>query len=204
MLYLRQATSATIAIGPYVGSNGVALTGLTLTQSTFMLSKNGAALVAKNESTSGSHQAMGLYSVMFNETDTGSLGRLVVISSAQAALPVLHEYTVLPTSVFDSLVLGSNLLQISARQLENTVITSATFAVSGVERLANIFSVDIRSISVSINDRSPANALRALRNRVTSSGTVMTIYAENDSTAVWTGALTVNNSAGFIVEVDPA
>ena len=47
------------------------------------------------------------------------------------------------------------------------------------------------------------NALRAIRNRVTTSGFI-TVYADNDSTAVWTAAITTNASANPIVEQDPA
>lgn len=224
MLYLRQATSQTVMLGPFTGSDGAALTGLTITQSTLMLSKDGTAFVAKNETTNGSHRILGYYSAMFNETDTGSLGRLLVVSSAAAALPVWHEYTVLPTSVYDFMIAGSirqdvnlvtwrgtapnalasNRVDASVGAMADAVVTSAALAAGGIERMANLNAVDISSISVAIAARSPANALRAMRNRVTSSGTVLTVYGENDSTAVWTATLTVNNSAGFIVEVEPA
>jgi len=63
--------------------------------------------------------------------------------------------------------------------------------------------VDMSSLSTAAA-RSPINALRTLRNRITSSGSILTVYAENDSTAVFTATLTVNASATPVVEVDPA
>jgi hypothetical protein len=53
------------------------------------------------------------------------------------------------------------------------------------------------------SDRSPLQALRALRNRITTSGG-LTVYRENDTTAAWTATLTTNASAAPIVESDPA
>lgn len=199
-MYLRQSTSATVMIGPYTGSDGVALAGLTLTQSEIMLSKNGAAFVAKNETTNGSHRILGMYSAMFNDTDLNTAGRLKVVSSAAAALPVWHDFTVLPTSVFDYMF-ATGIQQVA---LGSSVVTSAAFAVGGVQRMANMFAVDMSSISVAISARSPVNALRAIRNRITSSGQVMAVYAEDDTTAVWTATLTTNASADPIVESNPA
>lgn len=201
MLFLRQATSATVMLGPYVGSDGAAITGITLTQSAIMLSKNGTAFVAKNETTNGSHRIIGYYSAMFNDTDTGSLGRLQIASSAAAALPVWHEYTVMASSIYDAMILGSTVQFVD---LVAGAVDSASIAVSGLQNMSNILATDMSSLSASIAARSPVNALRSLRNRVTTSGTIMSVYAENDSTAVWTANLTANTSASLIVEMDPA
>lgn len=199
-MYLRQSTSATVMLGPFTGSSGVALTGLTLTQSTIMLSKNGAAFVAKNETTNGSHRILGMYSAMFDGTDLNTAGRLKIVSSAAAALLVWHDFTVLPTSVYDYMF-STGIQQVA---LGSSVVGSASFAVGGIERMANMLAVGVASYTVPIADRSPANAMRSLRNRVTTSGTIMTVYGEDDTTAVWTGDITVNASAAPIVEINPA
>lgn len=223
MLYLRQATSVTVNLGPWVGSDGLALTGLTITQSTLMLGKNGSTFVAKNETTNASHRILGYYSAMFDNTDTGSLGRLLVVSSAANALPVRHEFTILPNSVYDALIEGSSLLQTnlvlwrgtapnaltanrvdaSVGAMADAVVTSAALASGGVDKMANLLAVDMSSLTATVAARSPINALRVLRNRVTTSGG-LTVYAENDSTAVWTGDLTTNSSADPIIESNPA
>jgi hypothetical protein len=141
-----------------------------------------------------------MYSALFDDTDLNTVGRLKIVSSAAAALPVWHDYTVLPTSVYDYLF--STGTQIVA--LGSSVVGSAAFAVSGIERMANMMAVGVSCYTVTIADRSPANALRSLRNRVTTSGTIMTVYGEDDTTAVWTGDLTTNSSADPIVEINPA
>jgi hypothetical protein len=305
-MFLRQSTSASVVLGPFTGSSGVGLTGLTITQSEVMISKNGGAFAAKNETTAASHRTLGYYSVELDNTDTNAAGRLLAVSSAAAALPVWHSFAVLPTSVYDymfstgiqkvdaaavggNVTAATNLAAWQAQAVQGavadpaptllafmtnlpnpnnnfyadrlvlftagsaegqllpvysyiaaskqvvfdeslalapasgdtfmlladhqhpvtqpaqyTVLTSASFAVSAVNRLANLLAVDMSSISAPIAARSPINALRALRNRVTTSGTICTVFGEDDSTAVYTATLTTNASADPIVEINPS
>ncbi len=51
--------------------------------------------------------------------------------------------------------------------------------------------------------RSPLNAVRLLRNKVTTSGG-LTVYKEDDSTSAWTGTLTSDAAAEHITSIDPA
>jgi hypothetical protein len=176
-------------LGPFTDTSGVFVSslGTTLTQSRIMLSKNGTPFAAKNETTTASQRAdfvAGYYSAMLDNTDTGSLGRLMVATTSLAALPVWHEFTVLPSNEYDYVITGS----------------------SGLWEMkqANVFAVDMSSLTATVNARSPINAWRALRNRITTSGGIMSVFAENDSTAVWTATLTTNASADPIVESDPA
>lgn len=199
--YLRQGTSATIVLGPYVSSDGVALIGLTITQSEVMLAKNGAAFVAKNNSTSASHQSIGFYSAMLDDTDTGSLGRLKIMSSGTAALLVWHDFTVLPSSVFDSLIIGTDLLQIDMRQIDGqqTNASSAGFT----NAVADTMLTRDWTLVSGEAQRSALNAFRTLRNRVTTSGFITT-YKEDNVTAAWTGSLAFDINAQPIVDMTPA
>lgn len=52
--------------------------------------------------------------------------------------------------------------------------------------------------------RSPLNALRVLRNKVTTTGGTLTVTKEDDSTSAWTGTLTTDAAADPITGVDPA
>lgn len=62
---------------------------------------------------------------------------------------------------------------------------------------------DLSAITVT-NDRSPANALRLLRNKHTIASGTLTVYKENDSDAAWTAAVTSTPGANPITAVDPA
>jgi hypothetical protein len=114
MQLLKQSTAATLQIGPFVdeGDGVTAETGLTISQGDVRLSKNGAAFAQKNESSAATHDENGWYSVDLDTTDTGTLGRLVLAVSESGALPVWCEYMVLPANVYDSLVAGSDYLQV--------------------------------------------------------------------------------------------
>ena len=78
MLYLRQSTSLTLKIGPFLDdSDGkTAETGLTITQADVRISKNGGNIAQKNQNTTCTHDELGIYGCPINATDTATLGRL--------------------------------------------------------------------------------------------------------------------------------
>ena len=51
--------------------------------------------------------------------------------------------------------------------------------------------------------RSLINAARTLRNKVVIASGVVTVYAEDDTTVIWTGAVTQTAGANPITAVDP-
>lgn len=112
MTFLRQSTAATIKLGPFVdSSDGVtAETALTISQADVRLSKNGGDMAQKNSATSATHDEIGYYDVSLDTTDTNTLGRLRVMVSESGALPVWHDFIVLPANVYDSLIAGSDVL----------------------------------------------------------------------------------------------
>jgi hypothetical protein len=114
MHYLKQSTAITIQLGPFVDKiDGVtAETGLTISQADVRLSKNGAAFAQANDANAATHDENGWYRKQLSATDTGTLGRLIVAVAEEGALPVWREFLVLPANVFDSLVAGSDYLQV--------------------------------------------------------------------------------------------
>jgi hypothetical protein len=128
MRFLKQSTATTLLLGPFLDStDGVtAETALTISQSDVLLWKEGGtALAQKNESTSCTHRSNGLYTCPVNTTDTNTLGTLVVSVAESGALPIRIDYEVIPANVYDSLVLGSDLLQIDVEQIDGSA-TAAT------------------------------------------------------------------------------
>lgn len=225
MFYLREATSAQVMIGPFVGSDGGGLVSLTVSPELLRVSKDGGTFAAKNLTASNAiHNENAYYATVFDDTDTGSLGRLLVACSIDTALPLWQEFTVLPTSIYDAWVEGSvrqdvNLLtwrgtapnalsssrvDATVGAMQDTVITSAAIEGSAPTRFTDdLLAKDMSAVSATIAARSPLNALRALRNRVdTSSGTLI-VFEEDDATAAWSASITQNESAAPIVEVDP-
>ncbi len=124
-MWLKQSTSVTVKIGPFVDdSDGkTAETGLAITQADVRLSKNGGNMAQKNDANAATHDEIGWYDCQLDATDTGTLGRLVLMVNESGALPVWHEYMVLPANIYDSLVSGSDYIQADAMQIEGADAT---------------------------------------------------------------------------------
>lgn len=105
MRVLREATVATVLLGPFVDdADGVtAETGLAISAADVRLSKNGGALAGKNEASASAHDALGYYACDLDATDTGTVGSLTVVVSEAGALPVRHELQVVEAAVYDAL-----------------------------------------------------------------------------------------------------
>ena len=132
-MFLKQSTSATIILGPFVDSvDGVtAETGLTIAQADVRLSKNGGAFAQKNDSNAATHMENGYYACALNTTDTNTLGRLRVAVSESGALPVWRDFLIMPANVWDSL-LGADRLQVHVDELTAGIITAAALAADAI------------------------------------------------------------------------
>ncbi len=127
MQLLKQSTAATIVLGPFVDDTDgkTAKTGLTISQADVLLHKSdGTSIAQKNDATSATHRSSGYYTVPLDTTDTNTLGRLRVMVSESGALPVWADYMVVPAVVYDSLIGGSDYLQVDAVQVEGSDATN--------------------------------------------------------------------------------
>ena len=118
---LKQSTAATVKVGPFVDDTDgkTAETGLTIAQADIRLSKNGGAFAQTNNSAGATHDENGYYGVPLDATDTGTLGRLRVAISESGALPVVHDFLVVPAAVYDSLVAGSDKLPVDVQEVSS-------------------------------------------------------------------------------------
>ena len=88
-----------------------------------MWKQGGTGFSAKNESSGATHRSNGCYTVPLDATDTGTLGKLVLSIHESGALPVRHDFEVVPANVWDSLF-STDKLQVDAVEL-NSVAASA-------------------------------------------------------------------------------
>jgi hypothetical protein len=124
---LKQSTAATLLLGPFIDDTDgkTAETALTLSQADVLLWKQGGTTLAqKNESTSCTHRSHGLYTCPVDTTDTNTLGILTVSVQESGALPVRQDYAVVPANIFDSLVSGSDLVDVSVTQWNGTAVAT--------------------------------------------------------------------------------
>jgi hypothetical protein len=135
-MFLKQSTTVTIYLGPYVDDTDgkTAETALTITA---YLSKAGAAAGARNSATGITHDRDGYYRVELNATDTNTLGPLRVFSNTSGALPVWRDFAVLPANVYDSLIAGSDALQVHANEITANLITAASLNADAAAEIAD-------------------------------------------------------------------
>lgn len=136
MLILREDTVVTVQIGPFVDATdgATAEIALTIDQGDVHLSKNGGAFGNKNEATACTHDAEhnGWYTCPLDATDTNTAGVLILAVNEAGALPVWHEFMVMPTQVWDSLF-STDVLQVHAIEITNGLITAAAIADAAID-----------------------------------------------------------------------
>lgn len=129
MKILRQSTSQTVLIGPFVDSTdgNTDETGLTINAADIRLSKNGANIVAKN-SGGGTHDELGMYAITLDATDTNTIGVLQVIAHVTGALPVWHDFQVIEESAYDAIFASGAVGPLSAAAVNAEVDTAISDA----------------------------------------------------------------------------
>jgi hypothetical protein len=122
--WLRQSTAVDIPIGPFVDSTDgfTPETALSLTQAETRLKKNNGAWAQRSDTTTGTHEEEGWYELELDATDTDTLGILIVACYVSGALPVWREFMVVAANIFDSLVAGGDVLDVSATQFNGSAI----------------------------------------------------------------------------------
>lgn len=134
MPWLKQSTAVTLKIGPFIDEDDgkTAETGLTISQADVRLSKNGANIAQKNESTSCTHDELGYYGCPIDAGDTDTLGTLQLFVHESGALPVWHEFVIVPANVWDSFF-STDKLQVHAAEISAGLITAAAIATGAID-----------------------------------------------------------------------
>ena len=127
MRFLRQSTSVDLPIGPMLDETDAktAETALTITQPDIRLKKNGGAWAQKNAAQTLSHEENGYYEVTLDTTDTNTLGLMRLAVHESGALPIFEDFLVLPANVYDSLIAGTDTLDVQVTGMGANVITSS-------------------------------------------------------------------------------
>lgn len=154
MLFLKQGAAVTIKMGPFVdASDGVTPEdALTIQKADVRLSKNGgdygACSTDQGESDAGApHDELGEYDIALGTGDTDTVGRLKVLVAKSGALPVWAEFTVLPANVYDSLIGGTDKLQVHADEITAGLITATAIANDAITaaKLASDVTTELQS-----------------------------------------------------------
>jgi hypothetical protein len=177
---LKQSTAFTFRIGPFLdATDGVtAETGLSIGQADIQLSKNGGAFAQTSASPTTTHDADGWYQCPLTATDTGTLGPLTVQIVMAGAAPVWEHFMVVPANVYDSLVGGSDLLDVNTSQAGGTAWASGAITAASIASDAITAAKMADDVSTEIRDK--------VAQRTTLRGTVST---SSTTTSVTTSAM---------------
>ena len=154
-LWLKQSTAITVKIGPFIDDTDgkTAEVALTLSQADIRLSKNGANIAQKTEANDATTDELGYYDCPLDATDTGTLGILQLFVHEAGALPVFHEYMVVPANVWDSMF-GADKLDVNTAELAN-IDFGATMKASINTEIDNALNTAIPGVPTadSVNER---------------------------------------------------
>lgn len=166
MRYLRKNTAVIITVGPFLDyQDGVSLeTALTVTSCnvTIILDDDdgsapntilNTAPTASGGNNDMVHLANGLYSLELTQAQTNYNGRyLVMITDPDVHLPVWHEFMILDAQVYDSLVAGSDLLDVNTSQVGGTTQTGVDIGGTGVPITGDLTSTMKTSVNGEVVD----------------------------------------------------
>lgn len=130
-IYLKQSTaSQEVPLGPFLDSTdgNTQETGLTIANTDIKVWKTGATTLANKNSGGATHIANGRYYCVLDATDTDTLGPLVLMVHVSGALAVKQECVVLAANIYDSLIGGGDILDVSVTQWTGTTVASPNTA----------------------------------------------------------------------------
>jgi hypothetical protein len=152
-IYLKQSTaSQEVPLGHFVddADGKTAETGLTIANTDIKVWKCGATTLANKNSGGATHIAGGVYYCVLDATDTDTLGSLVLFVAVSGALAVRVECVVLAANIYDSLIGGGDILDVSMTQILGTAVsTPATAGVLDVN-LKNIANAAVSTSSAQL------------------------------------------------------
>jgi hypothetical protein len=117
-MWAKQSTAATLIVGPILDSAGAEYTGAVIGD--LSISKNGGTLTALAAAATLTHIANGQYTLVMTTGNLDTLGRLqITCNKATYQMPPIG-LNIVPAMVFDSMVLGTDVLQSDTIQFGGT------------------------------------------------------------------------------------
>ena len=194
-MWAKQSTAATLIVGPILDSAGAEYTSAVIGD--LSISKNGGTLTALAAAATLTHIANGQYTLVMTTGNLDTLGRLQITCNKSTYQMPPIGLVVVPAMVFDSLVLGTDVLQSDVTQFGGT---AGTFA-AGIPT-AVLDSTDKATLVDLIWDEPLTGATH---NVAHSSGKRLrqtTAFQQIDSTVIDASATTTTFITGLTSSVD--
>ena len=117
-MWAKQSTAATLIVGPILDSTGAEYTGAVIGD--LSISKNGGTLTALAAAATLTHIANGQYTLVMTTGNLDTLGRLQITCNKSTYQMPPIGLNIVPAMVFDSMVLGTDVLQADTIQFGGT------------------------------------------------------------------------------------
>jgi len=122
-MWAKQSTAATLIVGPILDSTGAEYTSAVIGD--LSISKNGGTLTAMASAATLTHIANGQYTLVTTTGNLDTLGRAQITCNKSTYQMPPVNLMVVPANVYDSMVLGTDALDVSAIQFAGQTITAA-------------------------------------------------------------------------------
>ena len=122
-MWAKQSTVATLIVGPILDSTGAEYTSAVIGD--LSISKNGGTLTAMASAATLTHIANGQYTLVTTTGNLDTLGRAQITCNKSTYQMPTVNLMVVPANVYDSMVLGTDALDVSAIQFAGQTITAA-------------------------------------------------------------------------------
>jgi hypothetical protein len=169
-MWAKQSTAATLIVGPILDSTGAEYASAVIGD--LSISKNGGTLTALAAAATLTHIANGQYTLVMTTGNLDTLGRLqITVNKSTYQMPPIG-LVVVPAMVFDSMVLGTDVLQGDVTEFGGTALTAA----------AGIPEVKVASIAANaVNASSLAtDAVTEIQNGLATQASVDTIQSDTN------------------------
>ena len=124
-IYLRYATaSQEVVIGQMLDSidGNTEKAALTINAADIKIWKSGTTTLASKNSGGATYISNGVYYAVLDATDTNTVGSCMIFVHVPEALAWRADCMVLPSQVYDSMVTGSDLLQVDLANIDNAAL----------------------------------------------------------------------------------
>ncbi len=168
MRYLRTNTACRLTVGPFMdkGDGITPETALTVTNCkltlmvddanvpTLVLDAAATAAAGNNDMIHVAGDDAGFYDLELTAANLNYLGRaMLAITDAANHCPVFHEFMIIPANIYDSMILGTDLFDVSATQFAGQTITAGAGVTmpATVASSTNITAGTITTVSGNVN-----------------------------------------------------
>ncbi len=127
-MFAKLSTAKTVLFGPVLASDGAEYTGAVVGD--VKICKNDGTPAALNVSATLTHKEVGLYELALTASDISAVGVITIVLSKTTYVAAPLRFNVLPALVYDSLVGGTDNLQVDAIQVGGTTQTARDLGAS--------------------------------------------------------------------------